>query len=79
MWRSAIEIDYCNIINALDINECSTNNGGCAHGCTNTIGSYHCTCLTGYILASDQRACNGKYKVSVIVVNEIINFACRHK
>ena len=33
-----------------DINECVTNNGGCAHNCTNTAGSYYCGCATGYFL-----------------------------
>jgi len=34
----------------IDVNECLTNNGGCnAHAqCTNTIGSYNCTCIPGY-------------------------------
>jgi len=35
----------------IDINECSTNNGGC-HAtlatCTNTIGSFTCACISGY-------------------------------
>jgi len=35
----------------LDINECSTNNGGCDVNaiCTNSIGSYKCNCKPGYI------------------------------
>ncbi|XP_078687224.1 uncharacterized protein LOC144919610 [Branchiostoma floridae x Branchiostoma belcheri] len=34
-----------------DIDECSKNNGGCEHDCVNTVGSYHCTCRTGYQLS----------------------------
>jgi len=34
----------------LDINECSTNNGGCdiQATCRNTIGSFTCECNNGY-------------------------------
>jgi len=34
----------------LDVNECSTNNGGCSlnANCANTIGSFTCTCKDGY-------------------------------
>ncbi|XP_078673839.1 uncharacterized protein LOC144912443 isoform X1 [Branchiostoma floridae x Branchiostoma belcheri] len=39
-----------------DINECSSNNGGCSHICTNTVGSYRCSCRTGYRL-SGSRSC----------------------
>ncbi|XP_078603929.1 fibulin-7-like [Branchiostoma floridae x Branchiostoma japonicum] len=41
-----IENDICK-----DIDECRHNNGGCAHGCVNTVGSYYCTCRTGYQLS----------------------------
>ena len=47
----------------IDINECSTNNGGC-HAtlatCTNTEGSHTCTCKAGY--SGDGVTCNGKKK-----------------
>ena len=43
-----------------DINECSVNNGGCAHNCTNTQGSLTCSCRSGFQLASDGMSCNGK-------------------
>ena len=43
-----------------DINECSSNNGGCAQNCHNTVGSYNCTCNTGYSLASNGHNCNGE-------------------
>ena len=28
----------------IDINECATDNGGCEVHCTNTIGSFNCSC-----------------------------------
>ncbi|KAL1021714.1 hypothetical protein UPYG_G00017080 [Umbra pygmaea] len=34
-----------------DIDECNNQNGGCGHECNNTLGSYHCSCHTGYSLA----------------------------
>ena len=46
----------------IDTNECSSNGGRgpCAHICTNTPGSFTCSCRTGYALAADGRGCNGK-------------------
>ena len=43
-----------------DINECATNNGGCAQICNNTAGSYQCSCRMGYTLNSDGHSCDGK-------------------
>ena len=40
-----------------EINECSTNNGGCHHYCRDTPGSYYCTCRTGWRLLSDRHTC----------------------
>ena len=57
----ANNIILLSIINfVLDINECSTNNGGCEHNCVNTIGSFTCSCNTGYSLTSGLH-CSGKY------------------
>ena len=46
----------------LDVNECSLGTANCASGgvsnCTNTIGSYYCTCMTGY--AGNGTVCTGK-------------------
>ena len=44
----------------IDINECSTNNGGCEQRCNNRVGSYSCGCNAGYSLDSDQRGCSGE-------------------
>ena len=48
----------------LDIDECTDNTDGCDYtngGCTNTPGSFTCTCNTGYELNVDGTTCDGKY------------------
>ena len=52
-----IDIAY----NGTDINECASQNGGCEQNCQNTIGSYSCSCLTGYLIASNGYNCTGLY------------------
>jgi hypothetical protein len=39
-----------------DVVEGDVENGGCKQNCTNTRGSYICSCDTGYILNADQHA-----------------------
>ena len=41
-----------------DINECSSSNGGCETTCTNSDGSFACTCNDGYALAADDTDCD---------------------
>ena len=43
----------------LDINECLSNNGNCSQVCTNTNGSYYCSCYPGYLLQPDGKTCTG--------------------
>ena len=43
----------------LDVDECQTNNGGCAQMCANAHGSFQCSCDIGYILAADNFSCTG--------------------
>ena len=43
-----------------DINECDTTNGRCEHSCTNTIGSFICSCDTGYQLDGNGLSCSGE-------------------
>ena len=40
-----------------DIDECAEFNGDCEHNCTNTIGSYYCTCDEDYSLDKDGHNC----------------------
>ena len=44
---------------SIDIDECSLNTDNCEHSCVNTVGSYTCTCETGYKLSSDGIHCTG--------------------
>ena len=44
-----------------DINECNQQNGGCLHSCTNTKGSFVCTCTPGYQLGVDGKSCYSEY------------------
>ena len=39
-----------NVIIPLDVDECSSNNGGCEQGCHNVVGSHICSCRLGYYL-----------------------------
>ena len=45
----------------IDINECTEKTSGCAQICTNQIGSFKCSCTTGYYLGTDLKSCNGKF------------------
>jgi hypothetical protein len=44
-----------------DVNECVVDNGGCAHDCVNTIGTFYCRCWTGFVLSEDGKNCNGRF------------------
>ena len=57
-----------------DVDECLVNNGDCVHGCTNTVGSFECSCYDGYEfeslpedstpdLTNAGRACIGTYNI----------------
>ncbi|XP_033122076.1 uncharacterized protein LOC117121084 [Anneissia japonica] len=40
-----------------DFDECLDESDGCEHVCTNTLGSYVCSCNPGYELQNDMRTC----------------------
>ena len=56
-----------------DIDECNEGQSGCYHICSNTIGSYTCSCLDGYQLSFDNQTCSD--------INEcnINNGGCRER
>ncbi|XP_072037692.1 bone morphogenetic protein 1 homolog isoform X2 [Amphiura filiformis] len=40
-----------------DIDECDKDNGQCQHICTNTLGSYFCSCRNGFSLHENNKDC----------------------
>ena len=54
-----------------DINECMERRDICNHVCTNTIGSYNCSCRDGYYLHQDEKTCLGK---TIILLYNILFF-----
>ena len=54
-----------NVYMYLEIDECITRNGGCEHNCTNTEGSFYCSCFDGYQLSNDVY-CSGVYVHNII-------------
>ena len=42
-----------------DINECQQMNSTCDQLCTNTEGSFVCSCEEGYELQNDRKSCEG--------------------
>ena len=44
-----------------DIDECAVNNGSCVDVCTNTNGSYFCSCNAGSLLGANAKTCTGKW------------------
>ena len=66
-----------------DINECDTSNGGCSHVCTDTLGSFLCSCRSGFTLASDGTSCSSKiYSVTcskILIIKLSHHFCFRDK
>ena len=44
----------------LDVNECTKSSDGCEQICTNTVGSFECSCDSGFVLDDNHLSCNGK-------------------
>ncbi|XP_054265760.1 uncharacterized protein LOC128988471 [Macrosteles quadrilineatus] len=47
-----LEVMGCTRLECADVNECSSDNGGCDQKCINSPGSYACVCNVGYELFS---------------------------
>ena len=64
--------DIFDVTYTIDINECETENGGCNQTCTNTVGSFLCSCASGYVLDEDGFICNGRYLVLITRKSESV-------
>ena len=60
-------------LHVIDINECARGTHNCQQRCNNTVGSYDCSCNSGYSLSSNGRTCNGQ---SSQVIHNIANLVC---
>ena len=47
--------------NNIDDDECALGTAACNQECTNTPGSYTCSCFEGYVLDDDQHICIGMH------------------
>ena len=52
--------------NILDQDECKLHNP-CGQNCTNTEGSFLCSCMPGYKLLTNGRSCEGNYTHLMII------------
>ena len=52
---------------SLDSDECMLGTSNCTQLCSNTIGSYLCSCNTGYTLGADNVTCNGKISIIYMI------------
>ena len=43
----------------IDVDECTEGTSGCEQICSNTVGSFFCSCQSGYTLDADGTNCNG--------------------
>ena len=48
------------IYGMIDVNECREGTDLCAQNCHNSIGSYVCTCVDGFIISIDGVNCIGE-------------------
>jgi hypothetical protein len=73
----------------VDVNECSTNNGGChpQQVCSNTVGSWSClpSCNAGYTFSSNENSCldtnecavnNGGCNTATTCINTLGSYSC---
>lgn len=60
----------------VDVDECAEGTDGCAQSCTDTDGSYICSCDVGYELVNDRHGCDGnKIREKLMSITEWLCFS----
>ena len=61
IYWSYLDVDNHNVIQTADIDECSSHTDNCSSDgqCNNTVGSFNCSCNSGY--HGDGVTCNGMW------------------
>lgn len=72
-----ILVDVIREIFLVDIDECVESTSLCSQVCTNTQGSYNCSCADGYELQSDLVSCEGTTHFFYTRVNQKGDFRNR--
>ena len=58
--RASRMISNAYVSNSPDDDECTANIGGCDQVCSNTNGSFSCSCHLGFFLDSNGKTCRGR-------------------
>ena len=58
---NGVTVDVSSFFSISDIDECVTDTHGCSQGCTNTEGSFVCSCPPGYLIQEDGANCGGRW------------------
>ena len=53
---------------SIDLDECATGVNECDQNCANVVGSYTCSCGTGWTLNPDGFRCDGTYGVYIQIL-----------
>lgn len=74
LWIDNLLHDSCQwscfcvvIFSSSDVDECVLGANGCTQNCTNTVGSYTCSCTEGFSLAENGETCKGEKEYCVVV------------
>ena len=62
LYAEGLKVIYLHTI--LDINECLSGDHTCDHVCTNSPGSFVCTCNDNYELGDDRKTCFSEFVIT---------------
>jgi len=70
-------VELSNLSN-LDVDECRTGEHNCQQLCNNLLGTYNCSCNTGFMLDNDSRTCSGKHlgRVNFVIHFDFVSEKC---